>query len=162
MGKGDMRISEKDLRAQFDRMVDVGDWIREAEVHLDLPPYMLFALGSRETNLKNLISPNGHGWGYWQRDDRSWIIPKDYLDTPDVQATDAAALLMSHMRFFRTAYPYIAPWLPAICAYNAGRGGVRRKLDAGGQANSATTNGDYGSDVLERWTYFIRWGWGKL
>jgi hypothetical protein len=159
-----VRISEKDLRAQFDRTMANWSWIRYEEDRLSIPPFLLFALGSRETNLRNINSADGHGRGIWQRDDRSFTIPGDYLDTPSRQANDAATLLASHFGRFR-GEPILRsgqPWLYAVCAYNGGYGGVSRALAAGKTADSVTTGGDYGSDVWERWSFLTRWGWNRI
>ena len=44
----------------------------------------------------------------------------------------------------------------AAAAYNAGPGSVDRALRAGRSADSATTGGDYGSDVARRHEHFRR------
>lgn len=44
----------------------------------------------------------------------------------------------------------------AAAAYNAGPGNVDRALRAGRSADSATTGGDYGSDVARRFAHFQR------
>jgi hypothetical protein len=150
-------ITDAALRTQFDRAVTNWWWIRQAEDQFNLPPFLLFALGSRETNLRNINGDGGHGRGIWQRDDRSFVIPADYLQTPLRQAQDAAALLAGHFTHFRTVHP-IAPWHAAIAAYNAGRGGVNAAIQAGRTPDSATTGGDYGADVLSRWGRCVSWG----
>jgi hypothetical protein len=156
-----MMITDAQLRAQFDRAVANWWWIRLAEDAFELPPFLLFALGSRETNLRNINGDGGHGRGIWQRDDRSFTIPADYLQTPLRQASDAAALLAGHLGHFRDAYP-TAIHRAAVCAYNAGRGGVTRAVQAGQKPDSVTTGGNYGADVLERWSFMTRWGWDLL
>jgi hypothetical protein len=155
-----MRISTTALRGQFDRAVVDWPWIRDVEDAAGLPPYLLFALGSRETNLRDVTGDSGHGRGIWQRDDRSFTIPDPY--PAHQQGIDAAALLMSHFRSFVSLYPAAPSWNAAICAYNAGRTGVRRKLDLGLSAESATTHGDYGPDVIQRWAYIVYWAWSDL
>src|SRR6188508_48639 len=152
-----MSIADAALRTQFDRAVANWWWIRTAEDTCGLPPFLLFALGSRETNLRNIVGDSGHGHGIWQRDDRSFVIPADYLSTPLKQATDAGTLLAGHFMRFRTIHP-IAPWRAAVAAYNAGAGGVTRALQAGQTPDSATTGGDYGADVLSRWGRCAAWG----
>jgi len=156
-----VRITEAQLRTQFDRSVANWWWIRLAEDACGLPPFLLFALGSRETNLRNINGDGGHGRGIWQRDDRSFVIPDDYLSTPLKQANDAGTLLAGHFAHFRTVYP-AAVTRASICAYNAGRGGVTRAVQAGKKPDEVTTGGDYGADVLERWSFMIRWGWDLL
>lgn len=156
-----MRLTEAQLRTQFDRAVTNWWWIRIAEDQVCLPPFLLFALGSRETNLRNVVGDSGHGHGIWQRDDRSFPIPADYLQTPLRQATDAATLLSGHFAHFRAKYPQ-APHRASIAAYNAGRGGVTRAIEAGKQPDEVTTHGDYAADVLERWKWMQHWGWHLL
>lgn len=156
-----MNITERDLRAQYDRAITNWPWIRTVENQFQVPAFLLYALGSRETNLHNVIGDGGHGRGIWQRDDRSFDIPDDYLQTPMKQAYDAASLLMGHFVYFgavtATAQPNALTC--AVAAYNAGRGGVRKALGAGKSADSVTTGGDYAVDVLERWSQMVSWGY---
>lgn len=157
-----MNLTVTQLREQYDRSTVNWDWIRDAEDLLSVPPFLLYALGSRETNLKNVVGDGGHGWGIWQRDNRSFTIPADYLTTVLRQANDAGALLMSHFGYFRSAYPDSPAWSCSVAAYNAGRTGVKRRLDIGATPDSATTGGDYSADVIQRWQYMVRWGWGDI
>jgi hypothetical protein len=93
---------------------------------------LLLAVGSRETNLMNILGDQGHGHGVWQIDDRSHRIPPGFDSDVHQQAEMAAALLQAlHQQF--------ADWRKALNAYNSGR------PDDGG-----TTGGDYGPDVLRR------------
>jgi hypothetical protein len=154
-----VRITEPDLRAQFDRATVNWPWIRTAEQQFSVPPLLLYALGSRETNLRNVNGDSGHGRGIWQRDDRSFDIPDDYLRTPMKQATDAAGLLMNHFARFRAEQPGSNALRYAVAAYNAGYGGVTKALKAGRSADYPTTDADYSTDVLERWSHFVKWGW---
>lgn len=160
-----MRISVADLRAQYDRATTNWWWIRTAENDHRVPPFLLFALGSRETNLRNVIGDGGHGVGIWQRDNRAFpeLVghEQEYLTTPLKQARDAATLLMGHFDYFTTNYPD-RPLTSAVAAYNAGRGGVRKKLEEGAPADSATTGGDYAADVIHRWSYLISWGYTRI
>src|SRR5271166_6321874 len=57
---------------------------------------LLFAVGSRETNLTNEVGDFGHGHGVWQLDDRSHTPPGGFAnfdaDVP-LQCTTAAVML---------------------------------------------------------------------
>lgn len=150
-----MNITTADLRGQYDRSIVNWPWIRTVENSLALPPFLLYALGSRETNLRNVVGDGGHGHGIWQRDDRSWDVPADYLSTPKRQAVDAGNLLMSLQRRFVTQPN---AWHCAVAAYNAGGGAVTRALSAGKPCDSVTTGGDYSADVLARWSLLLGWG----
>lgn len=154
-----MRLTEAQLRSQFDRVMREWPWILDVEESTNLPPFMLVALGSRETNLRDVTGDGGHGRGVWQRDDRSFAIPDPY--PIQEQALDAGNLLRSHFVAYRPLWSGspIPVWRAAVCAYNAGRTGVRNAVAAGRSPDSATTFGDYGADVMERWSFCVRWGW---
>jgi hypothetical protein len=155
-----MRITEADLRKQFDRAITAMPFIRKAEDDYVLPPFLLMALGSRETNLRDITGDGGHGHGIFQRDDRSFVIPAPY--PVERQADDAARLLFSNRNAFHSdAWP-TSDWRCAVAAYNAGRIGVGRALAAGQTPDSVTTGKDYAADVLERWSFLARWGWSYL
>ena len=141
-----MNISQGALCAQYDKALETWSWIGYVERTKKLPAFLLFAVGSRETNLRNILGDGGHGVGIWQRDDRSFKFPggKDwYLLHPRQQAEDAADLLNAN-------YRALGSWRDAVSAYNAGVGGVRRVIKKGLPADAATTGGDYSSDVFAR------------
>lgn len=108
-----------------------------------LPTGLLFAVGSRETNLTNKTGDGGHGRGVWQRDDRWWPIPDDYATNVRQQAEDAATLLAAN-------HKALGDWGPAIAAYNAGLTGVQNAIKAGKSPDSVTAGKDYAADVLGR------------
>lgn len=127
-----MNISPQDLGAQYDRASKQWPFIKDAEVFFGLPSMLLFAIGSRETNLTDVVGDGGHGWGVFQRDNRSHFIPANYLNDVRQQAIDAAVLLVSN-------YHRWGSWQGACAAYNSG------------QPNDAYTTGhDYGADVIGR------------
>jgi hypothetical protein len=45
---------------------------RSAAERYQLPPEILLAIASRETNMRNIIGDGGHGYGIMQIDDRSF------------------------------------------------------------------------------------------
>jgi len=66
--------TKNDLKRQFDFVTSQG-WVghfHEAANDYDFPIATLLALGSRETNLKNIVGDGGHGYGIMQIDDRSF------------------------------------------------------------------------------------------
>ena len=111
-----------------------------------LPPMLLWAVASRETNMRNVVGDGGRGVGIWQRDRVGNVLPGSvewYLQHPRRQAEDAAAMLLGAHSTFGT-------WHAAIAAYNAGAGAVRKALAAGVDPDSRTTQGDYATDVESR------------
>ena len=56
-----MPISDADLLAQYRRAEAEWPWIAAVERAVKLPPMLLWAVGSRETNLRNVIGDGGHG-----------------------------------------------------------------------------------------------------
>ncbi|QAX95780.1 LysM-like peptidoglycan binding protein [Streptomyces phage Teutsch] len=121
-------------------------FISEIEKAKGLPTGMLLAVGSRETNLTNVIGDGGHGFGVWQRDNRYWPVDESYLLDVKKQAEDAATLLADN-------YKVLKSWDYAVAAYNAGVDGVQKALAALKSADAATTGGDYAADVLGRLTF---------
>ena len=147
-------ITDDQLADQYRRAVAEWPWIGAVERAHRLPPMLLFALGSRETNLRNVTGDGGHGHGIWQRDDRSWTIPRSvawYLEHPRQQAEDAAALLVS-----LRSQLHDPGWGLAVAAYNAGAAAVRGALGRGVRPDHVTTGGDYSADVERRRLAFIR------
>ena len=65
-----MEITESALTAQYQRAKLAWPFIHQTELARGLPRMLLFAVGSRETNLTNEVGDFGHGHGVWQLDDR--------------------------------------------------------------------------------------------
>src|SRR5690606_10832886 len=112
-----------------------------------LPSGLLYAVRSSETNLTNAIGDGGPGSGYLQRDNRRWPVDRSYLNNVRKQAEDAASLLAANARSLG------GKWAHAAAAYNGGLTAVKRALAAGRSADSVTTGGDYGADVMQRLSY---------
>lgn len=70
-----MNITESELSAQYQRAKSKWPFIHQTELASGLPRMLLFAVGSRETNLTNEVGDSGHGHGVWQLDDRSHMPP---------------------------------------------------------------------------------------
>jgi LysM repeat protein len=148
-----MNITASELRAQHAIARAKFPFIDATETAHGLPHFLLYAVGSRESNLRNIAgdfskrpgesSPRFHGFGIWQRDSGAFGVGPDYLDDVVRQADDAASLLASlFARFGR--------WDAAVAAYNAGGGAVATALSKGRPVDSVTTGHDYSADVLAR------------
>ena len=153
-----MNITVPILLAQYQRARRDWPFIETAEAAHGLPALLLYAVGSRESNLRNVMgdrsqrpgeaSPRFHGFGVWQRDSGAFGVDESYLDDVRRQADDAAALLADHhSRFGR--------WDAAVAAYNCGPGHVRRALDAGEPVDLHTAGRDYAADVLARHAFLV-------
>lgn len=114
--------------------------MHDVEAAHGLPRCLLFAVGSRETNLdpayaEGRTGDGGHGHGLFQLDDRWHDIPVGFDTDPRAQAETAAAMLAD-------LYQRNGEWLGACNLYNSGSPLTER-----------TTGRDYGPDVLERRDY---------
>ncbi len=131
-----MEITESELATQYQRASSRWPFVHQTELAHGLPRMLLFAVGSRETNLTNEVGDFGHGHGVWQLDDR-WHTPPGGFTRFDanvpLQCATAAAMLHGMMTVTRGNVQQ------AAAIYNSGQPG-----DAG------TTHHDYGTDVLER------------
>ena len=91
-----MDITEAELTAQYQRASVVWPFIHQIELARGLPRMLLFAVGSRETNLTNEVGDFGHGHGVWQLDDRSHTPPGGFAQfdaNVPAQCAFAAAML---------------------------------------------------------------------
>ena len=52
--------------------MDGSKFFKTAAERYQLPPEILLAIASRETNMRNIIGDGGHGYGIMQIDDRSF------------------------------------------------------------------------------------------
>ena len=131
-----MEITGPELTAQYQQANSTWPFIHQTEVDHGLPRMLLFAVGSRETNLTNEVGDFGHGHGVWQLDDRSHTPPGGFphfdADVP-MQCDIAAAMLKG---ILATTGGNVEE---AAAIYNSGQPG-----------EAGTTHGDYGIDVVER------------
>ena len=132
-----MEISGAELASQYQQASSRWPFIHQAELSQGLPRMLLFAIGSRETNLTNEVGDGGHGHGVWQLDDRSHTPPGGSWPAFDANVTVqcATAAAMVHGLLARTG----GNVEEAAAIYNSGQPG-----------EAGTTHGDYGIDVLER------------
>jgi hypothetical protein len=132
-----MRISPKDLVAEYRRAKNTWPFITEINDAHGMPKLLLYAVGSRETNLRNVVGDGGHGHGVFQLDDRSHAIPPGFDRDVRAQARKAAEMLEAGFRRF-------GDWVKSCNYYNSGSPETRH-----------TTGRDYGPDVMERQAYLV-------
>lgn len=130
-----MRISPQDLLSEYRRAKSAWPFITSVNDAHGLPTCLLYALGSRETNLRNISGDGGHGHGVFQLDDRWHPISPGF--DQDVQSQTEKAAQMIKEFFSRTG-----DWTKACNCYNSGSADT-----------SHTTDGDYGPDVMARQFY---------
>lgn len=154
-------FSRAELSAELDRARRRG-WDRimaSVEQEKSLPPGILLAVASQETDMNDVVGDGGHGRGLFQIDDRSHA---DFLGRvgaagvgrkpPIPQAADhAGSLLASNISFGASKGVAASGRLKfGLAAYNAGAGGALRGLEEHGDPDARTTGGDYGASVLAR------------
>jgi hypothetical protein len=139
----DVEITEAELTAQYQRANSAWPFIHQTELAYGLPRMLLFAVGSRETNLTNEVGDFGHGHGIWQLDDRFHTPPPGGFMQFDVnvklQCAIAAAMLQELLAITGGNVE------EAAAIYNSGQPG-----------EFGTTHHDYGIDVLERMQFLQR------
>jgi peptidoglycan hydrolase-like protein with peptidoglycan-binding domain len=131
-----MEITESELSAQYQRAKSKWPFIHQTELARGLPRMLLFAVGSRETNLTNVVGDSGHGHGVWQLDDRSHTPPGGFAQfegNVPLQCSIAADMLHD---------------LLAMEAGNVER--AANVYNSGQPETALTTHHNYGSDVVER------------
>ncbi len=119
-----------------------GHVIDPIEAEFGFPRGLMYAIGSRETNLDPYYAhnPGDQGWGHgiWQIDKGSHAIPADWRGNIEWQCRKGAEVLLNcHRR--------CGSWEGAANCYNSGRCYA-----------SATTGRDYGPDVIERLAWVQR------
>jgi len=147
-----MNISGNDLLAEYERAKKNWPFIADMERAHKLPALLLYAVGSRESDLRNIKgdfsqrlgepSKRFHGFGVWQRDSQHGVGESYLLDVRR-QAEDAAVMLAENHAAFND-------WAAAVAAYNCGPGNVRKALRNGESVDRHTTGHDYSADVLAR------------
>jgi transglycosylase-like protein with SLT domain len=142
------------------------DVIRQVAFEQGIDPFVITALGMRESQWGALLSPRGpsgtgdagHGRGLMQIDDRTWgawLDSNDWTD-PYTNVTKGALIFLGHLsQAISRGLSGDAATQAAIGAYNRGPGAignVAAAVAAGTDpliaANIGTHNGDYASDVF--------------
>jgi Putative peptidoglycan binding domain len=130
-----MNISPQDLAAEYDRANRDWPFITDVNTRYGFPPCLLHAVGSRETNLRNVVGDGGHGHGVFQLDDRWHQIPPGF-DSDVPAQTDTAARMLAGL------HQRVGDWTLACNLYNSGSTDVNQ-----------TAGHDYGPDVMARQQY---------
>ena len=162
-----MRVITKEaLRKELTRTRERG-WDRiflAAERAEGLPPRMLFALASQETDMNDVVGDGGHGRGLFQIDDRwhgAFLGQHGAAGpgrTPPVApaARYAAKLVRGNLEYGRRKGVRREHLLKyAASAYNAGQTGALNGYAATGDSDANTTGGNYGAEVLRRLAVFV-------
>lgn len=146
-----MNISEDDLHAEYEAATAAWPFIAAVEAEHRLPAHLLIAVGSRETNMRNVIgeqAPDGtRGHGVWQYEDGGGrVLPRDFDRNVTAQCQQAALMLTGLLAH------YGGDVQKAADAYNEGQG-AEDANSAAGTPDAGTAHGDYGADVLGRLHY---------
>lgn len=154
---GGPRTNTANLPAQYRRLMPEIE--RAAERH-HVSPAMIMAIMDRETGDPRRIGfggrnpeiTNGNDFGLMQINRSAhpgFFANHDWRD-PAANIDYGASVLRDNLRH------YDGNLERAAAAYNAGPGNVDRALAGGRSADSVTTGGDYGSDVVRRYEHFRR------
>lgn len=152
-----MNIDPATLKAEAERALQAWPFITDVEITYGLPRAILLALGSRETNLRDVYGDHGvrngvsgplpgGAWaaGVWQLDAGSHTIPPGFINDVHAQAVKAASMMRALIDHFHGGLR------PAFAAYNAGEGTADYNLSHGLDIDTGTAGGDYSADVLQR------------
>jgi hypothetical protein len=146
-----------DLPSQYQKLLPLVE--RSAAKH-HVSPALLLAIMDRETGDphkigfggRNPAATNGNDFGLMQINRSAhpeFFRSHDWKD-PAANIDYGASVIAGDLKH------YDGNVTEAAAAYNAGPGNVDRALRAGRSADSATTGGDYGSDVARRFAHFQR------
>jgi hypothetical protein len=153
--------TDSQLRSQYENASSIGlrTACREAEAKYDLPPGLMLAIASRETNMRNINGDGGHGRGVFQIDDRYHqpFLRKHGSPPPVAEAAMyAASLIASNMKYAKEqGVPEKDRLRVAVAGYNAGMGGAMSGYRAGA-VDSRTTGDDYSKDVFARRSAIVK------
>jgi peptidoglycan hydrolase-like protein with peptidoglycan-binding domain len=142
-------LDPKKMPAQFRKWIP---YVEKAAKRYHLPPSLLMAVMSRETNGHNVVGDYGHGRGLMQIDDRSW---GSWLSShhggmdPASNIMKGAEILRGNIDYFHGNVRY------GVAAYNCGAGNVSSALAHGHSCDYYTANGNYSADVLHRRKWFV-------
>lgn len=138
--------------------------------HVDY--YLLLAVMSRETGMRNIVGDGGHGRGGWQLDDRyqgtflaSTPGCKQGTSTPRYRSAASVGLVptvtagarrcamileANIVETGRAGVPFGHRLQVAVSAWNAGMGGAMEGWRNLHNSDALTTGHDYAADVLAR------------
>jgi spore coat assembly protein SafA len=129
------------------------DEIMASSQKYNVPPEIITAVISRETNGRNIIGDGGHGHGLMQIDDRyhgSFLRNNHNGLDPATNIDYGTSIIRDNLN------RYNGDFRKALAAYNAGQGNVDRAVANGLSPDAYTTGRNYGADVLQRAREFGR------
>jgi Putative peptidoglycan binding domain len=141
-----MEITGAELIEEYEQASAKWPFIHQTELAHGLPRMLLFAIGSRETNLTNEVGDGGHGHGVWQLDDR-WHQPAGGFGHFDGDVPLQCSIAADMLHGLLTATGGNVE--EAAAMYNSGQ-----------ESEAGTTHQDYGLDVLQRMQYLQQHGAG--
>lgn len=170
-----MNISEADLERELEAFgthrIQVVTELAHESANDGIGPALLLAIGSRETNLQNIVGDHGHGRGWLQIDDRfhapflqthrgcdsgtykpkfTSALPAGRVPTLSAATQQTIAMLRQNAAFGKSqGVPKDQLIRFACAAYNAGATGAIEGFRAG-DVDTNTTGKDYSTDVLSR------------
>lgn len=176
--------NKNDLKRQFEKAISDG-WVSviQATANDSHTTAQWLAIGSRETNLRNLIGDNGNGFGVWQIDKRFESDFTDKFATSTIKAQLKKAIsiydgkvaqigrlegknfsLKSRGKTYRATgkkVDNVDKRRIATAAYNCGLWGYRQ-FSVGKDIDSVSSHKDYGKDVYKRAIIFAQFleEWG--
>lgn len=146
-----MAWTVSDLRLQFKRAKAVG-WLEtftKCSHKYSIPLEILLGVGSRETNIRNILGDDGHGHGIMQVDDRSyplWCKSGEWMDPH--KSIDMGAYVLS-LKIAKASKTGNAALRVGIASYNVGSKAIEDYLRFK-NPDRRTTGHDYSADVLRR------------
>ena len=154
-----MSYPKSALKEEYEDASQIGlrNACKDAEEKYDLPPGLMLAVASRETQMRNIRGDGGHGRGVFQIDDRwhpDWLAkhagPSGVPPVRDA-AFYAASLIAANIAEARRAgVPKDDQVRVALAGYNAGMNRAISDYKSSGNPDARTTGGDYSRDVLGR------------
>lgn len=172
--------TEANLKSQYDRVAEVG-WLHHFELAaraVGVDPALLLGIASRESNIMQIVSPDGNGYGIMQLDinaHHSFVSSDRWRDPLENILEGAHDLAMKRFSIASMAgkhqtltdhlgnhATFTVPEVKGhdflrcvVAAYNCGLWSVYHYW-RGNDIDAGTANKDYSSDVILRASYFSR------
>lgn len=145
------------------------DVIAQVSSETGVDPYLIAAIGMRESGWGNLLRPrgpggtgdSGHGHGLFQIDDRTWAgwLAMMAWQEPLTNVRKGVSIYLANRSYFLKK-GVMDPTLTqaALAGFNRGATAVWTDLQASGNPDRRTAGGDYGETVLALATSYATGG----